>query len=438
MRKKKYPKVLLVGRTNVGKSTLFNRITSSHKSIVSAEENITRDHLHEIITWNDISFDVIDTGGLMMTKTDDGILQSVRNSVVTMLENAHLILFLCDVKDGLMKHDRIIARHLHKTKKPVLLVLNKADCSSAYQNNHVDFYALGFKTILPISANHGIGISTLLDTVSAHITTGPYQEEKVRYNVAIIGKPNVGKSSLLNSLLNKERSIVSETAGTTREAISETLHFYQEAIQITDTAGIRRKKNVVHTVEKLMVKNSLAAIRQADSVLLILDASEGIISDQELKLLSYAFEQKKGVIVLFNKMDLVSNEQKARLKHRIAEYDFLFKKLSILWISCKTAKNIGNVIIEIDELRTRQVQTFNTIQLNDLIIERFSSKPLFHKTHRLKLFKIRPIKRSIPTFVLYVNQPEWFGQSYLGFIENILRKEYPLKGCPVHFIVKKI
>lgn len=439
IRKKNYPIVLLVGRMNVGKSALFNRLSNTTKSIVFDKEGVTRDYIHETIEWNDKTFTLVDTGGLRMTRGNkEEILQKVKENVFDLFDKATLFLFVCDVKTGVTQEDQIIAQQLHKTKKPVALLLNKSDNKNLLTENRHDFLALGFETILPVSAIHGFGIVQLFDFITTHLCQTPIKdEEETAYSVAIIGKPNVGKSSLMNLLIKEERSIVSPIPGTTREPITEKIHFYQQAIELTDTAGLRRKSKIDEPLETLMARSSLQSIQSADIVLIVFDASQAALSQQEFKLIFYAFEQKKSIIVLFNKTDLLTPDTKDLLQNALSEYEYFFKKVPCLWISCKTEKNVGTILAEIKQLWERQHQHLNSTQVNEIVQGYLSKKPLFHKTNRIKIFKIRHVSARIPTFVLHVNHPEWLNDSHLGFIENILRKHYNFKGCPINFALRE-
>jgi GTP-binding protein len=439
-----YPNVAIVGRTNVGKSTLFNRITRGKQSIVFAREGVTRDYIQEIVTWNDKSFNLIDTGGLPLTRHADQILEEVEQSVLSIIENADLILFVCDGKNGLIEQDRKLAKILHKTKKPVFLVLNKSDNITAFQEHEHEFYALGFKPFFPISAVHGTGVNDLLDAVTEIIETRPSslkaKIEPPSYKITILGKPNVGKSSLLNLLVKEQRAIVSEVAGTTREAITQKIAFHKDVIQLTDTPGVRRKAKITDPLEQIMVKSALQAVRAADIVLVMIDSTQGHLADQELKLLFYAYEEKKSIILLLNKTDILDETKKDTLNYDMKRYDFFMQKIPIIWISCKTEKNIGRVFKEIQKAQIRRQQKFDGEKVNELLKSAFIKKPMYHKRQLLKLLNVKSIKteRSVPTFVLYVNYPQWFGPTQLGFIENQLRKKYDLLGCPIQFILQKV
>ncbi|MBY0353348.1 ribosome biogenesis GTPase Der [Candidatus Babeliales bacterium] len=440
-KKVKYPTVVLVGRTNVGKSTLFNRLASEQKSIVFEREGVTRDYIEEKITWADKTFKIIDTGGFEFKRNMTEIETRVQEKVLRLLDNASLLLFVCDGKNGLTQGDLHIAKILHRTRKPVIVVVNKADNKRALEDNAAEFYSLSFEEIINVSSIHGTGIGRLLERITDIVPQPTTIEGEVpQYKMVIVGKPNVGKSSLMNLLLNQERSIVSEVAGTTREPITEMLQRADELIQLVDTAGVRKKSRVDDELEQLMVKSSLEAIREADVVLLMIDASQGKISDQELKLLFYVYEVNKPVLVLYNKTDLIKEDDytKAQLKSSLEEYNFVLKKTPQINISCLSKKNVSKVIDQVNSLVKRCSQSFNSSELDELVKQSLSTKPMYHKRILLRLFKIRNVPAQIPTFVLHVNYPEFFGPSQLGFIENIIRSHYDIKGCPVQFSVRKV
>ena len=431
---------------NVGKSTLFNRLIHEKQSIVFPQEGVTRDYLEKIVAWNNKAFNLLDTGGLPLIKHSDSILKEVEQSVLSIIEKADLILFVCDGKNGLIEQDRRLAKILHKAKKPVFLLLNKADSTTAFREHEHEFLALGFKSMFPISAIHGTGANDLLDAITETIKAPSIKAKtedlvpKIDYKITILGKPNVGKSSLLNLLAKEQRSIVSEVAGTTREAITENIAFHKDLIQITDTPGIRKKAKVNDDLEQIMVKSALNAVRTADIVLVMIDSTEGHLADQELKLLFYAYEQKKSIILILNKTDILKEEKKDQLKYDLLRYEFFIKKIPLLWISCKTEKNIGNVLKEIKKARNRRQTEFDETKLNEIIKDAIHRRPMYHKTLLLKIMHVKPVKteESVPTIILYVNFPKWFGPTQLGYIENQIRRNYDLLGCPIHLIPQKV
>jgi GTP-binding protein len=434
-----YPTVLLVGRTNVGKSTLFNRLAEQRKSMVFDREGVTRDYIQENVVWNGKTFSLIDTGGMVLQKQADDITLRVQEKVLKLLEDAGVILFVVDGKNGMTEEDQKIARVLRKAKKPTLLLINKADNTRAVEDNAPEFYKLGFNEHILVSGVHGIGIGALLERVISLLPSpvANVVDEKPIYNVAIIGRPNAGKSSLMNLLLQHERSIVSDVAGTTREPITAMTYHLNDLVQFTDTAGVRRPRKIDDDLEDLMVKSSLLAVKKADIIIMMIDASEGKIADQELKLLFYAYEQRKMIVVVFNKVDLLDEYKQYTLEQSILEYQFILKKLPQLWISCATRKNISRIFDEVQDVWRRCHQTFNSIHVDELVKRELTTKFLVHNGEMLKIATVLPIKSSVPTFVLHVNHPEWFGQSELGCIENILRKNYSLLGCPVRLFARE-
>lgn len=434
----KKPSVIIVGRMNVGKSTLFNRLSDRVKSMTMDYEGVTRDFVKDTISWQGRTFDILDTGGINLRKTQDELLAKAREVALNLVKDTDIVLFVVDGTIGVVKEDREIAKLLHKMGKIVYLIINKID--SKKSDEHEDeFKQLGFKTILRVSAEHARGIGDILDLLAQELPEhGSAQEEDPKSRVVLLGKPNVGKSSLMNLILKKERSIVSEIAGTTREALSDKVSFYSEDILMTDTPGIRKKRSVTEDLETLMVKSSMRALNDANVVLLLIDASEGKISDQELKLAFYAFTEKfKALALLFNKQDLATEDTRAQLKHSMSEYEYVFKKVPQINISCTTDKNIGKVLPLIKELCDRGNQQLNEDALKLLFKEALMHKPLYCNGNMLIFYGARQIKTQPITIVLIVNEPKWFGPSQIMFFENILRAKYNLLGVPVKFFVRK-
>jgi len=432
------PKVVLVGRTNVGKSTLFNRIAKRTNVIVFDREGVTRDYLHETILWNNKQFNLIDTGGLATRKTGNPFHEHIQQVGLESCEAADVIIFVCDVKNGMTEEDRQLTRMIYRLKKSTILVLNKSDNKNAFAVNEADFYALGFTQHIATSATHGTGITELLNTVTSYLPEAkPVKQPPPAFTITLIGKPNVGKSSLMNALLDRQRSIVSDIPGTTRESISERLSFYGEDLLVTDTAGLRRKRKVTERLETLMVKSSLQSVRKADLVILVVDGNAGRLSDQELKLLFYTFEeQHKALLLVFNKRDLMTPETEHLLSYELGPYEHILKYIPKLKISCKTGKNVGYVLREIQKIRTRLATKIPTMELTELIQERLRKRRLFHNRQQLKVRSIKQVSGRNLTFSLCVNFPRAFGQSQLACIENILRRTYDLRGCPLEFIVE--
>lgn len=432
-----HPSVVIVGRMNVGKSSLFNRLSSGVRSMTLDYEGVTRDFIKDTVCWKDCCFDLIDTGGISLKETSDAIARKVQEQVLSLVKDASIILLVCDGIVGLLPEDRDIARMLHKLGKKVIVVVNKIDSNIA-KEQLFEFDRLGFADTVSVSCEHAIGMNELLDLICErfpeHGEMQPAESPK-GFKIVLLGKPNVGKSSLMNELVKAERSIVLDLPGTTREAISEKITFYQQDVVVTDTPGVRRKRSVDEGIEELMVHSSFRALDEADIVLLLIDASAGAISDQELKLAFYAFSQKqKALIMLFNKTDLLTDDLSDQLKFSLEPYDFLTKKVARLDISCVSGKNLGRVMPLVQTVWERHTQKFPNDDLTLFFQEALRAKPLYHKTELLKLFRVRQVKSAPLTFLLIVNQPLWFGESQLGFFENLMRKKYDLRGVPIVFI----
>ena len=429
-------KVLLVGRMNVGKSTLFNRLSVENKSLATDHPGLTRDFVTDKVDWKGKHFELIDSGGVLLSKTNADFVKLVNEQVMRLMTEAQVILLVCDGTVGVHPEDRELAKKIHKLGKFGITVINKIDTNLAKEKQH-EFERLGLNRTIAISAQHGYAIGDLLDEISAQINDSGVTKPDVKFRVTLLGKPNVGKSSLMNLLLGKERTIVSEIAGTTREAIKEDIRFYQEDLQLIDTAGVRRKKGVVEFVETLMVKSTMAAIRESDVVLLLLDGSEGKLLDQELKLAFYVLEQGKDLILLFNKQDLIDEQTADDLEYSISEYKHFMKKVESLKISCKNGKNIGKIMPLVKEVWQRSNQRFSEIEMNSLFKEAMFARPLYRNGTRLVLRKARQVAISPITIELYVTEPQYFEASQLAFFENILRSKYKLRSVPVKLVAKR-
>lgn len=435
---KRQNKVVVVGRANVGKSTLFNRLSENVKSLTMDYVGVTRDFLQDIVSWKGKSFELIDTGGIQLQKSEDPLTEKVRMRALEMLESAAVVLFVCDGSVGVLPEDRAIAKHLHKLGKPTLLLINKADVKTT-QENLPEFERLGFSHKVEISAQHGTGMGDLLDDILSRLPKDlAQQKDEPGLKIVLLGKPNVGKSSLMNALLKQERTLVSDIPGTTREAITDRMVFYQEAIQLTDTAGVRRKRSVGEGLEELMVKTSLQAVRDADVVLMMLDCKEAQLSQQELKLAQFVFETGKAMILVKNKHDLLDEDLKEQWSFEEKQYVHFLKKLEAITISCKTGHNLGKLMPLIMKVWERYQTHISMSELTQLFKSALERRPLVRNTQKLKVFSAKQIGTRPPTIRMNVNNPEWFESSQLGFFENTLRKEYELKSVPVKFVVRKV
>ena len=432
-----YAKVVLAGRKNVGKSTLFNRLSENVKSITLDYEGVTRDFLSDIVSWQDSCFQLIDSGGIELKKTTDQMDLRVQQIAHMLIESADIVLFVVDGTAGLVDQDTQIAKILHKLGKQVILVINKIDTKVAREHEH-EFMKFGFKDVCPLSAEHSIGIGELLEAIVGKLRgkTFKHIESKPNYRVALLGKPNVGKSSLMNLLLEQERSIVADLPGTTREAITEPITFYKDTIAITDTPGVRRKRRVDETLESLMVKSTFRAIENSDIILLMIDGSAGALSDQERKLAFHVINELKCLILLINKEDIMDESHLAMLENDFELHEYLLRKVPMLTISCKTGKNIGKIMPLVKKVWERYTQKFDDRELTELLKDAFTHRPHYHKGEMLILHSAKQVKAGPPIIVLKVNRSEWFGDSQRAFIENVLRKHYDLLGVPVSLLVR--
>lgn len=431
------PKVVIVGRTNVGKSTLFNRLSVDVKSITLDYEGVTRDFVSDVVCWQNVCFTLIDSGGISLKKAEDSLAEKVRNVALDLVGDADLVLFVCDGLVGITLQDQDLAGYLHKIGKPVVLVINKVDSQRA-QELQYQFQQLGFKETVAVSAQHGTGIAELLDALLRSLPKklSEVKEEKPRFSMVLIGKPNVGKSSLMNELLERERVLVTDQPGTTREAITEPIRFYQETISVTDTPGIRRKRTIEEPLEKLMVKSAFNAVDHSSIVLLLIDGASGVMSDQELKLTFYALSEGKALIMLINKSDLMDQSMRTQLEDNFEQYSYVLSKIPHLYISCKTKKNIGKIMPLVSTVWQTYNQVFSDEELTMLLKGALQKTPLFHKGEALYVKNVRQVSTAPITLLLRVNKPLWFGQSQLAFFENILRAHYNLLGVPVIFVVR--
>ncbi len=432
------PRVVIVGRTNVGKSTLFNRLSVNAKSMTFDFHGVTRDFIKDTVEWKNRRFELIDTGGISLRKSQDEIQEQVRQRAVQMMEQADVLLFVCDGTVGLTSEDQEIAKTIRKANKKIILVVNKADNTASQEHEH-EFQRLGFEPILFMSAIHGTGISDLLDTLCSILpeTASVTLEENLGPKIVILGKPNVGKSSLMNLLVQEERAIVSPVAGTTREAVTEKISFYHQDLILTDTPGVRRKRSIDEKLETMMVKSAFRAVEDADVVMLLIDASSRAIADQELKLAFYVFEHYKSLVILFNKEDLSDEDIKKDMDFSLSVYHYFLKKVPQLYISAKTGKNIGKVLPLVKQVYERSRQQFSDDEITLLFKEALKHKPLYHQSMIINVKRARQIAVNPITIVIITETPEWFGPTQLGFFDNILRSKYDLQGAPIKFLTRK-
>lgn len=431
------PIVAVVGRPNVGKSTLFNRLTGKRIAIVEDKPGVTRDRIYSEAEWLNHKFILIDTGGIE-PYSEDKILSQMRNQAQVAIETADVIIFVTDAKEGITNADQEVANMLRKTRKPVILVVNKVDNTSK-MNEAYEFYNLGIGEPMSISSTLGLGIGDLLDSVVSYFDKSSTEEEDEEVTkVAIIGKPNVGKSSLVNKLLKEERVIVSDIPGTTRDAVDTPLEVDGEKYILIDTAGIRRKSKVNEEVERYSVIRSLSAIERADVCLVMVDALENV-TEQDSKIAGYAHEAGKGIVIVVNKWDAVEKDDKTMntFRNKI-RCDLSFMAYApAIFISAKTGQRVEKLIELIKYVANQNAMRISTGVLNDIISDAvMMNQPPIEKGKRLKIFYATQVSTKPPTFVLFVNDAEAMHFSYERYLENQLRSRFGFEGTPIRFIYR--
>ena len=430
--------VAIVGRPNVGKSTLFNKLAGKRISIVQDTPGVTRDRVYAEAEWLNHTFTMIDTGGIE-PENQDIILTQMRRQANIAIETADVIVFIVDGKEGLTAADHEVATMLRKSKKPIVLVVNKVD-SIKEEDNAWEFYNLGIGDPITISASQGLGLGDMLDRVVEHFeeeSTGEEEEENIK--IAMIGKPNVGKSSLINKLLGEERLIVSDVAGTTRDAIDTEFENEKGKYVLIDTAGVRKKSKVKESIEKFSIMRTLLAIERADVCLMMIDATEGV-TDQDAKIAGEAHEAGKGVIIVVNKWDAMEKETGTLEKYKKEVYERL-KYLSyapIVFISAKTGQRVHKLFDLINHVAEQNNMRISTSMLNQVINEAIAIvQPPTDKGKRLKIYYGTQGSTKPPTFVIFVNKKDLFHFSYERYLVNQIRKEFGLEGTPVRIIVRE-
>ncbi|MBQ6425932.1 MAG: ribosome biogenesis GTPase Der [Clostridia bacterium] len=426
------PLVAIVGRPNVGKSTLFNRLIGRRLSIVEDTPGVTRDRIYADAEWLDYAFTLIDTGGIE-PDSDDKIAVQMRRQAELAIETADVILFLVDGREGLTSADEEVASMLRKSKKPVVLGVNKIDAQK-FEEGMYEFYELGLGTPITISASQGLGLGDLLDEVVRDFPKAEGEEEHRRINIAVAGKPNVGKSSLVNALLGEERSIVSDIPGTTRDSIDSFFSYGGRDYTLVDTAGIRRKRSIEdESIERYSVIRSLGAVRRADVVLFVCDAEQGL-SEQDVRIAGYAHEEGKPSVVLVNKWDLIEKDTYTMDKFKKKLYaDLSFMSYApMLFVSALTGQRVGKIMDLANEVYDQSCRRITTGTLNDILNEAVMAvEPPSDKGRRLKLYYATQASIQPPTFIVFVNDSNLVHFSYERYLENYFRKSFGLEGTPV-------
>lgn len=421
--------VCLIGKPNVGKSTIFNKLIKEKKSIIMDEPGVTRDRIYGKVTYNEKTFSVIDTGGLV--SSDDDFNKDIRIQAELAIDEADLILFVVDGKNGLDASDYFIRDMLIKSRKEVVVLVNKID-NKQRQDNIYEFYELGFPSVLGISGEHNLGFKELLDIITKELASDLREDDRIP-KISIIGRPNVGKSSLINALLNEERAIVSDIAGTTRDSIDTKFTYDKNEYIIIDTAGLRKKGRIYDNIEKFSYLRSMRAIDEADVVCVCISAEDGIL-EHDKHILGYAIDSGKGVVLVVNKWDTISNPDTEikKWKDKIANEFQFADYLKVVFLSAKTKKRIHTLMPEIISAYENNHKEIKTSLLNDVITEAVSlNAPPSFKGKRLKIYFVSQTGVQPPKFTFQVNNKRLIHFSYERYLENKLRENFDLTGTPI-------
>ncbi|MCI9271136.1 MAG: ribosome biogenesis GTPase Der [Dorea sp.] len=433
------PVVAIVGRPNVGKSTLFNGLAGQMISIVKDTPGVTRDRIYADVNWLNRDFTLIDTGGIE-PESKDIILSQMREQAQIAIDTADVIIFITDVKQGLVDADSKVADMLRRSGKPVVLVVNKVDSFEKYMPDVYEFYNLGIGEPVPVSAASRLGIGDMLDEVTSHFPERSEEEEEdERPRIAIVGKPNVGKSSIINKLLGEQRVIVSDVAGTTRDAIdTEIVHQGREYVFI-DTAGLRRKSRIKEELERYSIIRTVTAVERADVVLVVIDAAEGV-AEQDAKIAGIAHERGKGVIIVVNKWDAIEKNDRTmrEYENKVRQILSFMPYAEIMYVSAETGQRLPKLFDKIDMVIENQTLRVATGVLNEIMMEAVAmQQPPSDKGKRLKIYYITQVSVKPPTFVIFVNDKELMHFSYTRYLENKIREAFGFKGTSLKFFIRE-
>ena len=433
------PVVAIVGRPNVGKSTLFNALAGERISIVKDTPGVTRDRIYADVTWLNHQFTMIDTGGIE-PESKDMMLTYMREQAQIAIDTADVIVFVTDVRQGLVDADGKVADMLRRSGKPVILAVNKVDSFEKFMADVYEFYNLGIGDPIPVSAASMLGFGDLLDVVVGHFSPEMMQEtEDERPRVAIVGKPNVGKSSIINKLLGENRVIVSDIAGTTRDAIDTAVTWQEKEYVFIDTAGLRRKSKIKEEIERFSIIRTVTAVERADVVVVVIDAAEGV-TEQDAKIAGIAHERGKGIIIVVNKWDSIEKDDKTIYKHtnKIKEILSFIPYAEILFISAKTGQRLTKLFDSIETVIQNQNLRIQTGVLNEIMMEATAmQQPPSDKGKHLRLYYITQVAVKPPTFVIFVNDKELMHYSYTRYIENKIREAFGFSGTSLKFIIRE-
>lgn len=433
------PIVAIVGRPNVGKSTLFNVLAGQQISIVKDTPGVTRDRIYADVTWLDMQFTLIDTGGIE-PESKDLILSSMRQQAEIAIETADVIIFITDVRQGLLDADFKVADMLRRSGKPVVLVVNKVDNFDKFMPDVYEFYNLGIGDPMPVSAASRLGLGDMLDEVAKYFKKeSTVEEDDDRPKIAVVGKPNVGKSSLINKLVGEDRVIVSDIAGTTRDAIDTPVKYHGREYVFIDTAGLRRKSKIKEELERYSIIRTVTAVERADVVVLLIDATEGV-TEQDAKIAGIAHERGKGMIIAVNKWDAIKKDDKTIYKFttEVREKLAYMPYAELIFISALTGQRLNRLYETIDAVIENHALRVGTGVLNEILSEAVAMKqPPSDKGKRLRLYYITQVSVKPPTFVIFINDKELTHFSYTRYIENKIREAFGFRGTPLRFIYRE-
>lgn len=433
------PVVAIVGRPNVGKSTLFNVIAGDTISIVKDTPGVTRDRIYADCTWLNMNFTLIDTGGIE-PDSSDVILSQMREQAEIAIATADVIVFIVDVRQGLVDADSKVADMLRKSHKPVILAVNKVDSLAKFGNDVYEFYNLGIGDPIPVSGASRLGIGDLLDAVVAHFDASQMEEEEDdRPRIAVVGKPNVGKSSLINKLLGENRVIVSNIAGTTRDAVDTEIVHNGVPYVFIDTAGLRRKNKIKEDLERYSIIRTVTAVERADVVIIVIDAKEGI-TEQDAKIAGIAHERGKGIIVAVNKWDAIEKNDKTiyQYTNKLKETLSFMPYAEYIFISAETGQRLPKLFELVDAVRQNQNMRVATGVLNEIVSEAVAmQQPPSDKGKRLKIYYVTQVAVKPPTFVVFVNDKELMHFSYTRYLENQIRNAFGFRGTSLKFLIRE-
>ena len=433
------PVVAIVGRPNVGKSTLFNVIAGDAISIVKDTPGVTRDRIYADCTWLNMNFTLIDTGGIEPDSSDI-ILSQMREQAEIAIATADVIVFIVDVRQGLVDADSKVADMLRKSHKPVILAVNKVDSLAKFGNDVYEFYNLGIGDPIPVSGASRLGIGDLLDAVVAHFDASQMEEEEDdRPRIAVVGKPNVGKSSLINKLLGENRVIVSNIAGTTRDAVDTEIVHNGVPYVFIDTAGLRRKNKIKEDLERYSIIRTVTAVERADVVIIVIDAKEGI-TEQDAKIAGIAHERGKGIIVAVNKWDAIEKNDKTiyQYTNKLKETLSFMPYAEYIFISAETGQRLPKLFELVDAVRQNQNMRVATGVLNEIVSEAVAMQQLpSDKGKRLKIYYVTQVAVKPPTFVVFVNDKELMHFSYTRYLENQIRNAFGFRGTSLKFLIRE-